>query len=191
MQKRVLAVMGSPNVGRNTDAMLGAVVKGLRAVGVEVTEIYLREYNFKGCQGCGGCLQDGICKRNDDMQKIYPLIRQADGLVLASPTYNYNITAEMKAFVDRFFCYYDFAGPAGWGCRLGYDRKAMVLAQSAGEDETGMKMTLDAMRRPMEDLGYRVVQSIPYYNARRQPPAENEGFLKELSYLGREFGLQL
>lgn len=189
MLKTVLAVMGSPTIGRNTDTMLGAVVKGLQSVGTRVIEVRLRDYQFRGCQGCGGCLPDGICKLHDDMQKIYPLIEKSDGLVLASPTYNYNITAEMKAFVDRLFCYYDFAGSDGWGCRLGYHRKALVLAQCAGEEEVGMKMTLDAMRMPLEALGYQVIRTVPYYQARRQPIARNEEYLKELIYLGREFAL--
>lgn len=189
MTKKIVAVMGSPNIGRNTDSMVTATVRGMREAGAEVMEVRLRDYTFRGCQSCGGCLRDGICKQNDDMQKIYPLIQYSDGLVLASPTYNYNITAEMKAFVDRLFCYYDFAGPSGWGCRLGYDRKALVLAQCAGPGEPGMQMTLDAMRMPLEALGYRVVRTVSYCNARRQPVAQNHGFCQELTYLGREFVL--
>lgn len=132
MTKKIVAVMGSPNIGRNTDSMVTATVRGMREAGAEVMEVRLRDYTFRGCQSCGGCLRDGICKQNDDMQKIYPLIQYSDGLVLASPTYNYNITAEMKAFVDRLFCYYDFAGPSGWG--LTYLGREFVLHSDREEE---------------------------------------------------------
>ena len=44
----------------------------------------------------------------DGMSLLYPKIIDARGLVLVSPTHNYNITAIMKAFIDRLYCFYNF-----------------------------------------------------------------------------------
>jgi multimeric flavodoxin WrbA len=59
--------------------------------------------NIKPCIGCGFCEKNGFCVTQDDDMKleIYPLLREADVIVLASPIYFYNVTAQIKALIDR------------------------------------------------------------------------------------------
>ena len=84
------------------------------------------------------------------MQLIYPKIKGAKGLVLLSPTHNYNVTAWMKAFIDRLYCFYNFSArrPGDWSSRLaGQGRKSIIA--SIGEQRNrkeGVGFTLDAMR---------------------------------------------
>ena len=47
-------------------------------------------------------MQTGICAVNDDMQKIYPRIVEASGIIVASPIYFMGVSAQLKAFIDRF-----------------------------------------------------------------------------------------
>lgn len=54
-----------------------------------------------GCIGCGGCDKTGKCVVDDDMQKIYPLLLEADAIVLAAPIYFYSVPAQVKALIDR------------------------------------------------------------------------------------------
>jgi multimeric flavodoxin WrbA len=99
------------------------------------------------------------------MQLIYPKIMEARGLVLISPTHHYNVTAWMKAFIDRLYCYYNFSNdrPRRWSSRLaGQNRKAIIA--SIGEQksyEDGVGFTLEAMRLPIEALGYEVIGELP------------------------------
>jgi len=53
------------------------------------------------CNGCGGCERTGRCVIEDEMQRIYNQIDDADIIVLASPIYFYNVTAQCKALIDR------------------------------------------------------------------------------------------
>ncbi|MEZ4567282.1 MAG: NAD(P)H-dependent oxidoreductase [Desulfobacterales bacterium] len=82
------------------------------------------------------------------------------GLVLVSPTHNYNITSWMKAFIDRLYCFYDFENtwPRAWSSQLaGQDRKAVLIAICEQENQENMGFTLDAMRLPIQALGYEVI----------------------------------
>jgi len=54
------------------------------------------------CIGCGRCETKGVCVHQDDMSaEIYTLLRQADAVVVATPIYFYNATAQLKKVIDR------------------------------------------------------------------------------------------
>jgi len=100
------------------------------------------------------------------MELLYPEIEAAKGLILGSPTYNYNVTAPMKAFIDRLYCFYEFDRecPRGWSSRLaGQSRKAVIGAICEQVDEKDMGFTIDAMRLPLEALGYEVIGVLPVF----------------------------
>jgi multimeric flavodoxin WrbA len=94
------------------------------------------------------------------MTLLYPLINETKGLILISPVHTYNITAWMKAFIDRLYCYYDFADtrPRDWSSRLaGQGQKAIIGAIAEQESKENMGVALEAMRLPLQALGYEVV----------------------------------
>ncbi len=98
---RILGIYGSPRPGGNTDKMLDAFLEGAREAGAAVDTVYARKLTMQGCIGCGGCDETGECVVQDDMQKVYPLLEEADGIVLASPVYFYNVTGQVKLLIDR------------------------------------------------------------------------------------------
>jgi multimeric flavodoxin WrbA len=98
------------------------------------------------------------------MVEIYQKLLESRGLILISPVHNYNITAWMKAFIDRLYCFYDFAEPrpGHWSSRLaGQGRKAIVAAIAEQPNMEDMGFTLEAMRKPLEALGYEINQEMP------------------------------
>ena len=124
------------------------------------------------------------------MSLIYPKLEQAQGLILASPVHNYNLTAWMKAFIDRLYPYYVFADqrPGEWSSRLaGQGRKAALMAVSEQRPgEAGMERTLEAMRLPLTALGYEVVAELPVYGVfQRGRVAENAEVMAQAEALGR------
>ena len=164
---RVLGVGGSPRGKGNSDVLLGAILEGVREQNVEALEVQLRDVQFQPCIGCERCRRDRICTGLlDGMSPLYPVIAGAQGLALVSPTHNYNITAWMKAFIDRLYCFYTFADsrPRAWSSRLaGQGRKAVLAAICEQVDREDMGFTLEAMRRPLEALGYEIVAELPVY----------------------------
>ncbi len=98
----VLGIAGSPRRGGNTDMLLAELLKGAASKGAEVKTIVLCDLNLSTCIHCDACLAKGICKIKDDMQNIYQEFEHADVIVLASPIQFTNVTADMKAMIDRF-----------------------------------------------------------------------------------------
>jgi multimeric flavodoxin WrbA len=164
---KVLGVGGSPRAGGNSDALLTHILKGVREKDIATEAIHLRDYYFEPCIGCERCRKDEICTGlNDGMRLIYPKILESQGLVLISPTHNYNITAWVKAFIDRLYCFYTYDNnrPRGWSSRLGKQgRKAVIAAVCEQETKKDMGMTLEAMRLPLEALGYEIIDELPVF----------------------------
>ena len=160
-QQVILGIGGSPRKDGNTDILLDHIITGAASKNLESEQIHLRDCQFQPCIGCERCRKDRICTGlHDDMTFLYPKIVHAGGLVLVSPVHNYNVTAWMKAFIDRLYCFYDFTGerPRRWSSRLAdQGRKALiaVVCEQASRDDMGF--TLEAMRRPLEALGYEIV----------------------------------
>lgn len=158
----ILGVEGSPRKMGNSHKMLEAVLDG--AAGVATRAVHLRDCRFEPCVGCEACRKDKICTRfTDGMTALYPEIRANRGLVLISPVHNYNVSAWMKAFIDRLYCFYDFEDtrPRAWSSRLaGQGRKAVIGAIAEQADKKDMGFTLDAMRLPLEALGYEIVEEL-------------------------------
>jgi multimeric flavodoxin WrbA len=164
---KVLGVGGSPRKNGNSDVLLRHILAGARKNGVPGEGIYLRDYQYQSCIGCEKCRKDKICTGlQDGMSLLYSVILESRGLVIVSPTYNYNVTAWIKAFIDRLYCFYDFNNnrPRGWSSRLsGQGRKAVLAAVCEQVEEEDMGYTLDAMRRPIEALGYEIIGALPVF----------------------------
>ena len=98
----ILIISGSPRKGGNTELLAEAFAKGA-AKQHHVEIVSVRDYKVNPCLGCNTCFKtDGICAQKDDMAIIYEKMSQADMLVIASPVYFYGISAQLKAFIDRF-----------------------------------------------------------------------------------------
>ena len=97
----VLGISGSPKTNGFTGLLLDKVLDGARASGAHTEKIILNDLNFKACQECGGCDETGVCILDDDMRPIYEKLAEADVVVAASPIYFGNITAQLKAMIDR------------------------------------------------------------------------------------------
>ena len=97
----VLGISGSPKRGGLTDLLLDKALDGAKASGAHTEKIILNDLNFRACQECGGCDETGICILDDDIRPIYEKLAKADAIVVASPVYFGNITAQLKAMIDR------------------------------------------------------------------------------------------
>lgn len=159
---KILGVSGSPRKGGNTDILLDSFLKGAESAGAETKKVMLREYSIESCIGCEACRKAGTCaKFHDGMSLLYPEIEEAKGLILGSPTYNYNVTAPMKAFIDRLYPFYNFTDerPGPYSSKLGdQGRKALVFTVCEQLKIEEMGFTLEALGMPLEALGYEVVE---------------------------------
>jgi multimeric flavodoxin WrbA len=98
---KVLGIYGSPRKAGNTDLLLAEALRGAEAAGGQVSSIRCCDLEISGCIECGGCDETGECIVQDDMQLVYPLLRGADAIIIASPIFFYGITSQAKALIDR------------------------------------------------------------------------------------------
>ena len=100
----VVAFNGSPRPNGNTSLLLAAVAEELAKAGIEMERIDIAAARPRGCIGCRQCskTRDERCAIQDDpVNEWIQRIKQADGVIFGSPTYFANVTAEMKALIDR------------------------------------------------------------------------------------------
>ena len=97
----ILALLGSPRKGGNSEVLLQAVLRGVTEAGGRPEVIRLCDFNIHPCLNCGGCDDTGECVVEDDMTMLYDKILASQRIILASPIFFYGITAQAKAFIDR------------------------------------------------------------------------------------------
>jgi len=91
---RILALVGSPRKGSNTDMLIEETLKGFKDGDHTYEKIYLYEYEISPCIDCRKCKKgDCVCVINDGMQQIYPKIDEADLIIFGTPNYWYGPTA--------------------------------------------------------------------------------------------------
>ncbi len=104
---KVIAFNGSPRKGANTQTLLEAVLKGAADKGAETRLVNLRDLKYKGCLGCDDCKKDlGRCVQKDDLSPLLQEMASCDAVVLGTPVYWFHVSSQMKALIDRFYCFF-------------------------------------------------------------------------------------
>lgn len=103
---KVVAINGSPRKDGNTGTALALMTEELYREGIETETIHIGDKLIHGCIACGYCFSSDnhLCVFKDDVVNDTMLkMREADGIILGSPTYYAGIAGTMKCFVDRAF----------------------------------------------------------------------------------------
>lgn len=101
---KVVAFNGSPRRDGNTSRLIHEVFKPLAAAGIETELVQVGGTLLHGCTACYRCYEtrNGRCIiESDPLNEWIEKIQQADGILLGSPTYFADVTAELKALIDR------------------------------------------------------------------------------------------
>jgi len=99
----VLGLQGSPRKNGSSDYLLKTFMTEVEKMGAEVQILDIAQMNIRPCLGCGYCEKKGFCVIDDDDMavSVYPLLRKAQVVVASSPVFFYNVTAQLKALIDR------------------------------------------------------------------------------------------
>lgn len=99
---KVLAINGSARKDGNTAILINTVFEELNSVGIETEMVQLAGNIIEPCKACWACGGRKNCVHNKDLfQEIFEKMLQADGLILGSPVYTANISANMQALLER------------------------------------------------------------------------------------------
>lgn len=154
MNKNIIILNGSPRKLGNTSALIDAFIKGAEEAGNQVTDFFLDGMNIGCCKGCfcGGKNPNSPCIQKDDMDKIYPVYKEADIIVLATPLYYWTISGQLKCAFDRLFavaeCDPNYRNP----------KKDCVLLMAA--EGNGFEETLYWYENLEKHLGWKSIGSV-------------------------------
>ena len=112
--KKILILNGAGRKNGKTAAMIKSFSDAASANGNEIKEFHLQNMNIHGCLNCNGCQRkpeysEEPCVQKDDMNEIYPALREADMVVFASPVYFWDITGPLKTAIDRTYAFFNNA----------------------------------------------------------------------------------
>ena len=101
----ILILQGSPRANGNTAWMAEEYKKAAEAAGHKVTLVDVAHKKIAGCLACEYChgKGNGTCVQKDDMQELYPLLAEAEVLVLAAPIYYFTMSAQIQAPIQRIY----------------------------------------------------------------------------------------
>lgn len=99
---KVLAINGSARKDGNTAILIHTVFKELHQAGIETEMVQLSGKIIEPCKACWACGGRKNCVNGKDLfQEIFEKMTKADGIILGSPVYTANISANMQAFLER------------------------------------------------------------------------------------------
>ena len=142
MGKKIVILNGSPRPNGNTAALIEAFTCGAEEAGNSVDVFLLDSLNIHACKGCYGGGKDAAspCAQKDDMDTIYPVYKEADVVVLASPLYFWNLSGQLRTTFDRLFAVAE--------CNPGYknpEKDCVLLMAAAGSDYAEVKNYYDGL----------------------------------------------
>lgn len=141
---KVLVINGSPHLNGCTDRALREVEKTLADNGIETVRVNVGNKDIRGCIACYYCREHGRCVFNDLVNETAPLLAEADGVVIGSPTYYAGANGQLHAFLDRLF--YSTAGAVNKTMKVG---ATVVSSRRAGStsvfDEINKYFTISSM----------------------------------------------
>ncbi len=103
---KLLAIVGSPRLNGNTNYLVDVALAEAARLGAETEKVVLSQHRVDPCMGHADCASVEFCRQLDDGEWILDRFCEADGVILATPVYYYNVSAWMKAFMDRNYFLY-------------------------------------------------------------------------------------
>jgi multimeric flavodoxin WrbA len=161
MGKNIVILSGSPRKGGTTDRLTRAFMEGADSAGNSVSCFRVADQKIAGCLGCGHCFREpGVCAQRDGMTPILEKLKKADALVLASPIYYFNVSAQLKLAIDRMYAL----------LKLGTPVKRSALLLTCGDETDQAAASAIAMFRQIsgylrwEEAGVVVVPGLTDVN---------------------------
>jgi len=169
---KALGIVGSPHKDGNTVYLLREVFKVLSGK-FEVETVFLKDYVIKPCEGCCYCEESGKCVLEDDMQKLCLKLREADVVILSSPSYMGGVTSRLKAFMERT-----------WYLRKGQLEGKIGTYIVVGRRRIGV--AVNEIEEYLSRLGMVKIPGVSGYAFKKGEILEDREALKEAKRLGRQ-----
>ena len=149
---KVIILNGSPRVGGNTEIAIAELVKTFAAEGVETEVVSVGNKEIRNCIACGSCHTTGKCVFNDIVNEVADKLKEADGLIAATPVYFASANANLVACLTRLFY------------STHYDKTMKVGASVVVARRGGCSATFDELNKFFAISGMPIASSY-YWNS--------------------------
>ena len=186
---KVLIVNGSCRGKSNSGALALRAAEGAEKAGNEVNVIEIGRLRIEPCRGCLHCLKPNVpsCIIKDDMQQFYPMLREADGILFASPIYWFTMCGQTKQFIDRCFAVAVNPDPDGQSLFAG---KRIAAAFAYGDTDPLNSGCVNAVRTFQDICAYTGAVWLGAVYGQANEPGEMLGNA-ELLRRAKELGAKL
>ena len=159
---QVLSINGSRRKTGNTALLIESIMTSAEQWQVRSESVVLGDYDIGACTGCEGCRSSWECVIKDDFAEIVKKMDAAEGIVLASPTYWYSVTSDMKRFIDRCYSLIQFGDDRKeWAGKYQGSGKVCITAAICEQSEaSAMGNTLSLLTDFSRDIGLDVIASV-------------------------------
>ncbi len=181
--KQILILKSSPRKRANSSLLADRAAAGARAAGAAVESTDLHGLHLRPCDGCDFCQGTAECVIADDMQMLYPKLRAADAIVIASPIYWFALSAQAKLCIDRW---YALQGPDGHALA----GKQFGLLLTYGDGDPFISGAVNAIRSFQDMCRYLRADLAGIVYGSASDPGEIQG-QPELLQRAYELGAQL
>lgn len=151
---KVVGFNGSPRKYGNTARLLEAALAGARIAGAETVRVDLYDYEVRPCLGCLSDVEEACripCVIRDDMDRIYRLIEESDGIIIATPIYWFNVSGVVKNLIDRMTAFENMIHHVGRSLVEG--KAAGVIA--VGNEQGGAMVTANLLLT-LNSMGFAI-----------------------------------
>jgi len=188
---KVLGILGSPRVGGNSDLLLDQALAGAKSAGAKTEKIVLSKKKISGCFDCGKCNEAGVCKIKDDMQAIRKKILEADAIIHSVPLYFWAMTAQMKAYLDRWCTFFD----ENWEWHRVYapkmkGKKIGLITVCGDPDPSTSDPIVHSFKNTCEFTGLHLCGIVKASASKKGEIASNEKAKREAYNLGKKAAAQ-
>jgi putative NADPH-quinone reductase len=146
MAGKIIGLLGSPLPEGNTAQLLDRALKGAEDAGCDVEKIVVVNLDFQACQEMMFCKEHETCILDDDMQAMYPKLREIDGLIVATPVMTMGIPGKLKSFIDRFQVFF----------MAKYVRKKPLISKEKNKERKGLFICISGMNIPEVFVGAKM-----------------------------------
>jgi multimeric flavodoxin WrbA len=175
---KIVSIIASPNgIDGYTGKLMKPLLEGVKNAGADNEVLSFKELKVNCCKACTKiCHTTGEChQKDDDFNQVLEAMLEADGIVFATPNYNFNVTAQFKALIDR--CSFPLH------CQKFRGKYGVTVVTSGGSDPVMVEDYLNAIL-PM--YGFRMLGGVSGVQMQFEDPEECADLNKAAALLGEK-----
>lgn len=168
---KIIGITASPRENGNTVTLVKKSLENASSKGAKTEHIDLAKLTIHPCKGCNYCKAHETCVQKDDFASVIEKINAADAILMGSPVYFFDITAQEKIFIDRLYSCVD----AQFKTRIPGGKKIGFIYSQNTPDRNAFNANLDKYNQVAGMLGLKSIGKFVSVGNVSENPAEIDG----------------